>query len=120
MTYLPTLYSPDQIRAWMRDKVFPSQRVIVAELEGDLVGYVSHTETSLSNLYVLPTHQRRGVGSALLKVALENMSDEAELWVFEANTEAIRFYERKGFRTVAHTDGENEEKLPDRLMKKTA
>jgi putative acetyltransferase len=37
-----------------------------------------------------------------------------ELWCFQANTSARRFYEERGFRAIRFTDGmHNEEKTPD-------
>jgi RimJ/RimL family protein N-acetyltransferase len=37
-----------------------------------------------------------------------------ELWVFQENIRAIRFYEKNGFILVEKTNGErNEEKVPD-------
>ena len=36
-----------------------------------------------------------------------------ELWTFQANDGARRFYERHGFEAVAMTDGDNEEGAPD-------
>jgi RimJ/RimL family protein N-acetyltransferase len=40
-----------------------------------------------------------------------------QLWVFQRNTRAIRFYEHNGFQKVKETDGAlNEEKLPDAMF----
>ena len=37
-----------------------------------------------------------------------------QLWTFQQNARARRFYEERGFRAVEFTDGEgNEEKTPD-------
>jgi ribosomal protein S18 acetylase RimI-like enzyme len=39
---------------------------------------------------------------------------QLQLWVFQKNIEAIKFYERHGFLIVEATDGaNNEEKEPD-------
>ena len=117
MEYLPGLYTPKETISWMRDVVFESDSVIVVEIDGALVGYASYAKQVVSNMYVLPEFQRRGAGSALLDFIVHQVPDGFELCVFEQNTEAIRFYEDRGFRTVSRTSGENEEQLPDRLMR---
>jgi ribosomal protein S18 acetylase RimI-like enzyme len=81
------------------------------------VGYASLYEGFLTNLYVHPSHQRRGIGGALLTEVKKSAPDGFRFWVFQANRDAIRFYERHGARTVRMTDGsQNQENLPDRLM----
>jgi ribosomal protein S18 acetylase RimI-like enzyme len=118
MSHLPGLRSADETLKWMRDSVFAGQDVLVVELDGVVVGYASFTGKEISNMYVLPGYQGRGIGAALLAAVLRSMPSEAELWVFESNAGAIRFYERNGFETVATTSGDNEEGLPDRLMRR--
>lgn len=118
MSYLLDLHTPRETFVWMKDVVFGNEQVIVAEIEGAVVGYASYTDKSLSNMYVLPDYQRRGVGSKLLDAILRRIPTGVELWVFEDNVEAIRFYERNGFKTVSGAGGNNEEGLPDRLMKR--
>ena len=39
-----------------------------------------------------------------------------QLWAFQSNTGALRFYERHGFVAVEETDGDNEERAPDVRM----
>jgi GNAT superfamily N-acetyltransferase len=64
-------------------------------------------------LYVHPDNLRSGAGTQLLAAAKAGR-DILELWCFQANTPARRFYERHGFRAVRFTDGaRNEEKMPD-------
>ena len=71
----------------------------------------------LNNLYVLPEHQGRGIGTALLAVVMKHSRDGVKLKTFEPNEAAIRFYERHDFQTLRRTDGHtNEENVPDRLM----
>lgn len=42
--------------------------------------------------------------------------DVLQLWAFQRNLRAIKFYERHGFRLVRETDGSgNEEREPDAL-----
>jgi GNAT superfamily N-acetyltransferase len=117
MAYLPKVHSFASVETWMRETVLPRQRVWVAEIDGEIVGYASLGSGFLTNLYVHPSRQRRGIGAALLAEVKKFAPDGFRFWVFEANRDAIRFYERHGARTIRITDGaQNEEKLPDRLM----
>lgn len=52
--------------------------------------------TELRSLYVARSSQRNGLGSQLLDSALAG--EPASLWVFEGNTPARGFYEKKGWR----------------------
>lgn len=118
MAYLPAdLHTAEETHEWMRDVVFRSERVWVAEHANRIVGYASADSEFLNNLYVRPEHQGQGVGTALLAVVKKHSRDGVKLWTFEPNEAAIRFYARHGFRTVRRTDGRtNEENVPDRLM----
>ena len=67
----------------------------------------------IEQLYVLPEAQGRGVGSELLDVA-KRAYERLQLWTFQRNAQARRFYEARGFKLVEQTDGAgNEEKEPD-------
>jgi ribosomal protein S18 acetylase RimI-like enzyme len=118
MAYLPHVYSFASIEKWMREAVLPRQQVWVAELDRTVVGYASLHEAYLTDLYVHPSYQRDGIGAALFTEVKESAPDGFKFWVFEANQDAIRFYEKHGARTVrAVTDGsQNVEGLPVRLM----
>jgi GNAT superfamily N-acetyltransferase len=62
---------------------------------------------------VLPEAQGRGLGSTLLDVA-RRTSARLQLWTFQRNAPARRFYEARGFVLIEQTDGaRNEEKEPD-------
>jgi ribosomal protein S18 acetylase RimI-like enzyme len=115
--HLPHVHSFPSVERWMREVVIPRQCVWVAEVDSIVVGYASLHDGFLTNLYVHPSHQRDGIGAALLTEVKKSAPNGFKFWVFEANQEAIRFYERHGARTLRTTDGsENEERLPDRLM----
>jgi GNAT superfamily N-acetyltransferase len=78
-------------------------------------GMLAFREDGIDQLYLLPTAQRRGIGTALLQVA-QNASDRLQLWTFQRNVQARRFYEARGFALIQQTDGaRNEEKEPDAL-----
>ena len=117
MTYLPHVHSFTSVEKWHREMVLPRQRVWVAEAEGAVVGYASLHDGLLTNLYIHPSYQGQGIGAQLLTEVKKSTPGGFELWVFQANHAAIRFYERHGATTVRVTDGsQNEERLPDRLM----
>ncbi len=67
----------------------------------------------IEQLYVLPDAQGRGIGSALLAIAQQG-ADQLQLWTFQRNARARRFYEARGFVSIEETDGgRNEEQEPD-------
>jgi putative acetyltransferase len=115
MPYLPKLHTPDEDRAFFRDRVFAECEAWVAEREGDVVGICAFRAGWVDQLYVHPAHRRIGIGAALLRKA-KDANDRLQLWAFQRNTNALRFYESQGFRLVKTTDGaDNEEREPDAL-----
>lgn len=119
MAFLPgDLHTDAETLDWMRDTVFATQQVIVAEgEEGGIAGYLALDGDLVTGLYVRAGDRRRGIGSDLVEAAKARLADGLRLWVFQPNTDAIRFYTRHGFRTLMETDGrDNDEKVPDLLM----
>jgi len=113
MTYLPRLHTDEETRDWFRNVMLPTHEVWVAD-EPPVAGFAALGETMLDHLYVDPAQQGRGLGTALLERALERRPQGLELWVFQRNEGARRFYERHGFELVRMTDGaDNEEREPD-------
>jgi GNAT superfamily N-acetyltransferase len=88
-------------------------RVHVAEQGGTVVGFCARNGDDLDALYVAADKRGQGVGAALLRDA-QSAVDRLELWTFQANEGAQRFYLRHGFVEVQRTDGSgNDERLPD-------
>jgi GNAT superfamily N-acetyltransferase len=115
---LPTLtglHTPEEDRWYFRERVFAA-----CELWGwfdnqDLVGIIAFRDGWIDQLYILPSSQGAGIGTALLGIA-KGRFPRFSLWTFQRNTSARRFYERHGFALVRETDGSgNEEKEPDVL-----
>jgi len=96
---------------------FP-ETFIVAEVYGELVGYVMcRIETGLPDfgllgitrrghvisVAVLPEHQRKGIGQALMQEAMLGMrmhkAKECFLEVRVSNTPAVNLYKKLGFET---------------------
>ena len=113
LPYLPDLHTPAEDLAFFHCHVFVSCTIWLAEAEGQPVGFAAFRPGWLDHLYVDPAWHGRSVGQALLSVAKEAQS-ELNLWAFQRNVQARRFYERQGFALVALADGSaNEEREPD-------
>jgi len=81
---------------------------------GSIVAMMALASGWLEQLYVDPVAQGQGVGGALVEVAKDEQPAGLELWCFEANERARRFYEWHNFALVERTDGSrNEERTPD-------
>jgi GNAT superfamily N-acetyltransferase len=109
---LAGLHTPEEDRWFFRNRVFAD-----CELWGafDDTGMIALRQDWIDQLYILPDAQGRGMGSSLLQVAKERF-DLLQLWTFQRNAKARRFYEARGFRLVRETDGaRNEEQEPDAL-----
>jgi putative acetyltransferase len=119
LPWLARLHTPAEDRAFYRDQVFKSCEVWGAERQSKLVGIIAFRQDWIDQLYVLPDAQGHGVGSDLLEVA-QGAFPLLNLWTFQRNLRARRFYEANGFVVVRETDGaDNEEKEPDVLYRWT-
>lgn len=107
------LHTPDEDRWFYRERVFTGCQVHGAFEAGALAAIIAFRSDWIDQLYVLPEVQGRGLGSELLQVA-KRAFDCLQLWTFQRNLRARRFYEARGFVLVEETDGaSNEEKEPD-------
>jgi GNAT superfamily N-acetyltransferase len=119
LPWLAGLYTPEQDRWFYRERVFTSCELWGTFAGDDLTGVIAFREGWIEQLYVLPGAQGHGNGTALLNVA-QRTFDQLQLWTFQRNAAARRFYERRGFVLVQETDGaRNDEREPDALYRWT-
>ena len=116
LPYLPVLHTPEGVLAFFRDRVLTQCEVWVGTLAGGPVaGFCVLKDERIDHLYVAPEHQRRGLGERLLRHAM-GRRPSLQLWTFQRNVAARRFYEKHGFLAIRETDGSgNEEREPDVL-----
>lgn len=117
MPWLPDLHTPDEDRAFFARELEVSRGWGVRD-EDALLGVALVRDGVLSQLYVAPAWQGRGIGSALLAAARAEAQEPLRLWVFARNARARAFYARAGFEVERATDGSgNEEEEPDLLLR---
>ena len=78
--------------------------------EDVLVGFIAYLEAEafIHHLYIHPSHQRKGVGSALIEAMLvRTASDRCWLKCHLINRDALAFYKAKGFELIDEV-GEDE------------
>jgi ribosomal protein S18 acetylase RimI-like enzyme len=109
--YLAGLTIADSEAMWQERLEDPLRVAAVIEADGRVAGYtwygkadmpIPHELTGgVEQLYVDPDHWRRGFGSALIREAEEGLVvlgfSDAVLSVYEANEQARRFYEARGW-----------------------
>lgn len=120
LPYAPIPHTDADVRRWMAQTLIAPGHVRVALLDDRIVGMLALDEARgvrwIDQLYVHPAYVNRGIGSALLHLALQVLTPPIHLYTFQANTGARRFYERHGFHAIAFGDGSgNEEGVPDVL-----
>jgi putative acetyltransferase len=119
LPYLPDLHAPASVHAFFRDHVFPTSEIWVAATEA-LDGFCAFRPGWVDHLYIRPERHRQGLGTALLGKAMA-VNTRLQLWAFQRNINAIRFYRMRGFRVIRETDGSrNDEREPDALLEWTA
>lgn len=113
----PGIHDHDEVHAHVLGWDLATRDVWIAEAGAGPLGFTVVSGDWLDSLYVAPDVAGAGIGGALLDVAKQLRPGGFCLWVFEANTPARRFYERRGLVELEHTDGSgNEEKVPDLRM----
>jgi GNAT superfamily N-acetyltransferase len=107
-------HTDDEVRAWFREHVVPELETWVAVTDGPVVGLLVLAEHELEQLHLAPSWRGRGLGNRLVTWAKRRRPAGIELWTFQVDAGACRFYERHGFVETARTDGaRNEEHEPD-------
>jgi ribosomal protein S18 acetylase RimI-like enzyme len=118
MPWLPRTTSTAEDEAFFRDHVLASATVLIAEDSGQARGFIEFRPGWIDQLYVCSSDRGQGVGTTLLRAALEQLSQPVRLYTFQRNLPARRFYEKHGFEPEAFGDGStNVEREPDVLYR---
>lgn len=115
LPWLSGVDTREEDRLFFRKTVFPHCALWGAIDNGSIIGFAAVRDIWLDHLYVLPEFQSRGVGSMLLRHC-QAQAGELQLWTFQQNCGASRFYEAHGFDLIRTTENpESNDKEPDAL-----
>lgn len=115
---VPLVHDDRDVRRWMADEVVGRTDMWVADVDGVIAGLLvlSHDRSGswVEHLYLDPSWIGRGLGDRFVDLAKQRAPGGLQLWTFQSNDPARRFYERHGFVAEELTDGAgNEERHPD-------
>src|SRR5450631_3773486 len=88
---LPTLaglHTPDEDRWFFRERMFATCQLWGCFDENELLGFIAFRDGWIDQLYVSPSSQCRGIGTALLQIA-QSRSGHLSLWTFQRNKNAV-------------------------------
>jgi putative acetyltransferase len=114
LTFLPMLHTTEEYRKFTANVILNECEVTVAEDESGIVALLARQGEEIRLLYTRPDRIGMGAGTQLIDAAKATGISALELWCFQANERARRFYEARGFHAIRFTDGaDNEEQMPD-------
>jgi GNAT superfamily N-acetyltransferase len=107
------VHTDDEAREWFASVVASDREVWIISEDDRPAALLVLDDRWIDQLYVDPRWTGQGLGSVLVSVAKERSPEGLDLWTFQSNLGARRFYERHGFLAIASTEGDNEEAAPD-------
>ena len=97
LPWLTGLHTPDEDRWFYRERMFKICMLWGAFDRDVMTGMIAFHDDWIEQLYVLPEAQGRGIGTELLDIA-KRASERLQLWTFQRNAPARRFYEARVLR----------------------
>jgi len=114
LTFLPMLHTLEEYRWFIANVILNDCEVTVVEDKSGIVAFLARRAEEIRLLYTRPDRIGMGAGRQLVDAAKATGIGALELWCFQANERARRFYEARGFHAIRFTDGgDNEEQMPD-------
>ncbi|WHY88663.1 GNAT family N-acetyltransferase [Neobacillus novalis] len=92
------------------DKHTVGEHIILAEENNHILGFASLylPDNFIHNLFVHPDFLGMGVGGQLLNASIEKMNRPLKLKCVSKNQNAMKFYERNGWKKVVEEGNPNE------------
>ena len=110
----PIVGSDLSVSKWLERRLSSGDETWLAIINNELAGLLMLEPGWIDQLYVRPDLTGQGIGKQLLELAKARMPLGLQLWTFQSNHRAQKFYERHGFIETERTDGRNnQEQAPD-------
>ena len=93
--FIPASYW--QERFPMIEPLLAQADIILYETQGEILGFLGSSGNYIEGIFVRADARSHGIGKSLIKYAQKRHSELA-LSVYQKNTDAVRFYQREGFR----------------------
>ncbi len=117
----PPGHPDEDVRRWLATELVPNNETWVAadpRDDGRVVALMALSDEKVEQLYVAPEWIGLGLGRRFIALAKARRPDGLDLYCFQVNAFARRFYEDHGFVPIAFGDGSgNVEKQPDILYR---
>jgi putative acetyltransferase len=114
LTFLPMLHTTEEYRWFVSNVTLKNARSRLTRTKAGSSLFLGRRGEKVRLLYTRPDRIGMGAGTQLIDAAKASNVDALELWCFQANERARRFYEARGFQAIRFTDGaDNEERMPD-------
>ena len=115
--WMPRVHTHGDVVKHYEDDEKIKRNTIVAVDGARVRGFVTLTRDGfITALHVEEASRNQGIGALLLQRVKRELSPQINLYIFQANEKAQRFFARHGFAEINRTTGDNEEDLPDTLM----
>jgi GNAT superfamily N-acetyltransferase len=110
--------STEAVTPFVRQVLLDEFEVWIAEAGGHPVGFMALMPPDhIAHLYIAAGHRGKGLGARFVDLARRRFPAGLQLWTFQENDEAQRFYEREGFVPVEWADDRDEDRAsPDLRM----
>jgi putative acetyltransferase len=100
LTFLPMLHTVEGYRWFITNVVLNECEVTIAEDKSGIVAFLARRGEEIRLLYTRPDRIGMGAGTQLIDAAKATGIGALELWCFQANERARRFYEARGFHAI--------------------
>lgn len=110
--------STEAVAPFVREVLLDQFEVWMAEVDGVAVGFMAlMPPDQIGHLYIDAGHRGQGLGARLLALARRRFPEGLQVWTFQSNDDAQRFYKREGFVGVeSHDDEVTGQSTPDLRM----
>ena len=114
LTFLPMLHPIERYRRFVASVLLKECVVTVIEDDTGIISFLALQSDEVRQFYTRPDRIGRGAGTQLIEAVKSSGVAALELWCFQANARARRFYKARGLRAIGFPDGaDNEEWVPD-------